>query len=68
MDLTKDLTGIGALRVYILETGHAELPPGVRPLRNSNYLLAGEWTPDSAAGISFPFPFSIEIPWSALEF
>ncbi|MFF2086116.1 Uma2 family endonuclease [Nocardia sp. NPDC058176] len=68
VELRQDLTGIAALRVYILETGHAELPPGVRPLRNANYLLAGEWTPDSAAGISFPYPFSLEIPWSALVF
>ncbi|MGY0500904.1 Uma2 family endonuclease [Nocardia sp. FBN12] len=68
VDLTPDLTGIGALRVYILEIGHAELPPGVRPLRNANYLLAGEWVPESGAGISFPYPFSIEIPWAALAF
>ncbi|MGI5219889.1 hypothetical protein [Nocardia sp. CA-290969] len=56
VDLKKDLTGIGALRVYVLEIGHAELPPGVRPLRNANYLLAGEWTPNSAADVSFPYP------------
>ncbi|MFD3703899.1 Uma2 family endonuclease [Nocardia sp. NPDC058658] len=68
VDLTPDLTGIGALRVYILEVGHAELPPGVRPLRNANYLLAGEWTPDARAGISFPYPFPIEILWPALDF
>ncbi|MFE3541532.1 Uma2 family endonuclease [Nocardia sp. NPDC059177] len=68
VELRRDLTGIAALRVYILETGHAEIPPGVRPLRNANYLLAGEWTPDSAAAISFPYPFSLEIPWSALAF
>lgn len=68
VDLTPDLTGIGALRVYILEVGHAELPPGVRPLRNANYLLAGQWNPDSCPGISFPYPFSLEIPWTALAF
>ncbi|MGS2805772.1 Uma2 family endonuclease [Nocardia sp. MW-W600-9] len=68
VELTQDLTGIGALRVYILEIGHGELPPGVRPLRPANYLLAGEWNPTSAAGVSFPYPFSIEIPWSALAF
>lgn len=68
VELRQDLTGIAALRVYILETGHAELPPGVRPLRNANFLLAGEWTPASAEGISFPYPFSIEIPWSSLAF
>ncbi|MGM7648335.1 Uma2 family endonuclease [Nocardia sp. JW2] len=67
-DLTKDLTGIGALRVYILETGHAQLPPGVRPLRNANYLLAGQWARGSAPGISFPYPFSIEIDWLSLDF
>ncbi|MEV0435586.1 Uma2 family endonuclease [Nocardia sp. NPDC050413] len=67
-DLTKDLTGIGALRVYILETGHAQLPPGVRPLRNANYLLAGQWARGSAPDISFPYPFSIEIDWLSLEF
>lgn len=68
VELTQDLTGIAALRVYILETGHAELPPGVRPLRHANYLLAGEWCPVSAAGVSFPYPFPIEIPWSSLAF
>lgn len=68
VDLTPDLTGIGALRVYILEVGHAELPPGVWPLHNANYLLAGQWNPDSCAGISFPYPFSLEIPWTALAF
>lgn len=68
VDLTPDLTGVGALRVYILEVGHAELPPGVRPLRNANYLLAGEWAPSVGPGISFPYPFSIEIPWSGLAF
>lgn len=68
VELRRDLTGIAALRVSILETGHAELPPGVRPLRNANYLLAGEWTPESATGISFPYPFTLEIPWSALAF
>ncbi|MFE6920832.1 Uma2 family endonuclease [Nocardia sp. NPDC057663] len=68
VELTQDLTGIGALRVYILEIGHAELPPGVRPLRHANYLLAGEWSPGATAGISFPYPFSIEIPWSSLAF
>ncbi|MFE7724076.1 Uma2 family endonuclease [Nocardia rhizosphaerihabitans] len=67
-ELTRDLTGIAALRVYILEIGHAELPSGVRPLRHANYLLAGEWSPASAEGVSFPYPFSIEIPWSSLAF
>ncbi|GGN78124.1 Uma2 family endonuclease [Nocardia rhizosphaerihabitans] len=68
VELTQDLTGIAALRVYILEIGHAELPPGVRPLWRANYLLAGEWSPLSAAGVSFPYPFPIEIPWSSLAF
>ncbi|WP_231855970.1 Uma2 family endonuclease [Nocardia cyriacigeorgica] len=68
VELKSDLTGIGAIRVYILEIGYAELPPGVRPLRSSNYLLAGEWSPDSALGVSFPYPFAIEIAWSALVF
>ncbi|MEU3014345.1 Uma2 family endonuclease [Nocardia asteroides] len=68
VELAKDLTGIAALRVYILEVGHAELPPGVRPLRNANYLLAGEWAPGSATGISFPYPFPIEMGWAALTF
>lgn len=66
VDLTPDLTGIGALRVYVLQVGHGELPPGVHLLRNVNYLLASEWAPDSGAAISFPYPFSIEIPWAAL--
>lgn len=68
VELRPDLTGIAALRVYILEVGHAELPPGVRPLRSANYLLAGEWTPDVVAGVSFPYPFPIDIPWASLAF
>jgi hypothetical protein len=68
VELLQDLTGIGALRVYVLEIGHAELPSGVRSLRSANYLLAGEWGPDPVSGVSFPYPFPIEIPWSSLAF
>lgn len=69
VDLLPDLTGIAALRVYILvELGHAELPAGVRPLRSANYLLAGQWRSGEAEGVSFPYPFPIELDWAALAF
>jgi len=68
VELRQDLTGIAALRVYILEIGHAELPPAVRPLRSANYLMAGEWIPEAGTGVSFPYPFPIEVPWSSLAF
>lgn len=68
VELRQDLTGIEALRAYILEVGHAELPAGVRPLRSANYLLAGEWAPDAVADVSFAYPFPIEVPWSSLAF
>lgn len=57
-----------AMRRLTNEIGHAELPPGVRPLRSANYLMAGERTPDAGAGVSFPYPFPIEVPWSSLAF
>lgn len=59
---------IGSVRAYALETEPGLLPDGVTPLRRANYLMAGEWTVESADGIEFNFPFPIHIPWSELEF
>ncbi|MFE6924115.1 Uma2 family endonuclease [Nocardia sp. NPDC057663] len=68
VELRRDLTAIHAIRVYALNVGPTELPPGVRPLRRANYLLAGEWSPENTIGLSFPYPFEIDMPWSALTF
>lgn len=66
--LARDDSAIDVVRSYGLETGHGQLPDGVRPLRPSNYLLTGEWTRDAPNGIEFDFPFPISIPWTELEF
>ncbi len=72
------------VHAYALETGHGRLPLGVTPLRQANYILAGEWwsappTPEDieegvpadklpSEGIDITLPFPIHIPWSELEF
>ncbi|MGW0249754.1 Uma2 family endonuclease [Nocardia goodfellowii] len=67
--LGRDPRRIAKVRAYGLEKGHGELPPGVTALRPDNYILAGEWSPDTAPdGIRFDFPFPIEIAWDELEF
>ncbi|MFD6388830.1 Uma2 family endonuclease [Nocardia sp. NPDC060259] len=66
--LRRDTSSIAHVRAYALETGHAELPQGVTPLRRANYLVVGEWTQTERAGITFDYPFRIDIPWSALAF
>lgn len=68
VSLQRDTGTIGTVRVYGLDIGHAELPEGVRPLRPANYVLAGEWTTDGGTEVSFPYPFPIDLPWSALSF
>ncbi|MEU1982983.1 Uma2 family endonuclease [Nocardia sp. NPDC019395] len=62
------VSAIATIRAYGLETGVATLPEGVRPLHRSDYRLVGEWTHADEAGISFGYPFPIDIPWGALAF
>ncbi|MBF6297534.1 Uma2 family endonuclease [Nocardia amamiensis] len=59
---------IAIVRAYALETGHAQLPDGVHPLRAANYLVVGEWTHDNPNGVEIDFPFPIYIPWAELEY
>lgn len=66
--LARNASAIAVVRAYVLETGHAELPPGVRPLHPSNYLMAGEWTPADERGVRIEFPFPIAIDWTDLEY
>lgn len=61
-------SAIATIRAYALETGHGQLPSGVRPLHPANYLITGEWTRADTDGVRIDFPFPIEISWSALEF
>ncbi|MFI6167604.1 Uma2 family endonuclease [Nocardia sp. NPDC051052] len=68
VSLARESIAIATVRAYALETGHGQLPDGVHPLRPVNYILAGEWTPADPAGIEIEFPFSINIPWSEVEF
>ncbi|WP_336086254.1 Uma2 family endonuclease [Nocardia sp. SSK8] len=66
--LHRETSSIAQIRAYALETGHAELPQGVTPLRPANYLIVGEWTPTDDSAVTFAYPFPIDIPWSALAF
>ncbi|MBO0854327.1 MAG: Uma2 family endonuclease [Nocardia sp.] len=66
--LSRADSAIATVRAFALETEAGTLPPGVRPLRPANYLLAGEWTHDDAEGIRFEYPFPIAIPWTDLQF
>lgn len=66
--LQADISAIAKVRVYGLETGVAALPEGVRPLHRSDYRLVGEWTHADEAGISFGYPFPIDVSWTALAF
>lgn len=59
---------IALVRAYALETSPGKLPPGVRPLYPSNYLLVGKWSPKDSDAIAIDFPFPIHIPWSNLKF
>ncbi|RDI63740.1 putative restriction endonuclease [Nocardia pseudobrasiliensis] len=58
---------ISIVRAYGLET-NGQLPEGAAPLYPANYVVVGEWSPVDSDGIVFDHPFSIEIPWSELEF
>jgi Uma2 family endonuclease len=66
--LARNASAIAVVRAYALETGHAQLPAGVRPLHPANYLMAGEWTPADEHGIRIDFPFPITIDWADLEY
>ncbi|MEW1740913.1 Uma2 family endonuclease [Nocardia beijingensis] len=66
--LARRKRAIATVRAYALETEPGELPPGVRPLHPTNYLLIGEWSPNDSDAITIDFPFPIHIPWSELEF
>ena len=66
--LRPDISAIATIRAYGLETGVATLPEGVRPLQRSDYRLVGEWTHTDPIGVSFGYPFPIDIGWSALAF
>lgn len=61
-------SAIATIRAYGLETDSGPLPDGVRPLRQANYILAGEWTPADPDGVHIDFPFPITIPWTELEY
>lgn len=66
--LAREVSAIEAIHAYALETEPGRLPPGVRPLRSANYVLAGAWTPEDEDGIHIDFPFPITIPWTELEY
>ncbi|MCP2289984.1 hypothetical protein [Nocardia amikacinitolerans] len=66
--LARDPRGIASIRAYVLETAPGQLPEGVRPLRRTNYIVAGEWIPGETDGIDIDHPFPIHIPWSELEY
>ncbi|TLF73964.1 Uma2 family endonuclease [Nocardia cyriacigeorgica] len=66
--LARTESAIAVVRAYALQTEYGRLPQGVRPLRQANYLVAGEWVPADADGIHIDFPFPISIPWSELEY
>lgn len=66
--LERDASAIAFVRAYGLERVHSQLPAGVSPLNQANYLLVGEWMNGGAGPVSFEHPFSIDIPWTALAF
>ncbi|RBO88945.1 Uma2 family endonuclease [Nocardia puris] len=66
--LERRRSAIATVHAFVLETTHGRLPDGVRPLYPANYLLAGKWSPKDSDAIDYPYPFSIHVPWSELEF
>lgn len=66
--LEPDASAIALIQAYGLDTGSVSLPQGVRPLHPVDYRLVDEWIGDAHGAVSFPQPFPIEIPWSALVF
>jgi Uma2 family endonuclease len=52
---------------YGLTRQIGELPDGVKPLHEANYVLVDRWTPkDDPEGIEVQFPIPMRIPWDQL--
>ncbi|MET7768713.1 Uma2 family endonuclease [Nocardia sp. NPDC005366] len=68
VELAPQRSEIAFVHAYALETTHGTLPPGVTPLHQANYILAGKWSPADSEVIAIDFPFPIAIPWTELEF
>jgi hypothetical protein len=69
VDLGRDPRRVSAIRTYVLETTLGKLPEGVTPLREANYVLVQQWTPEEHPdGVDAEFPFPIRIRWSDLQF
>ncbi|MFD4403035.1 Uma2 family endonuclease [Nocardia sp. NPDC058499] len=66
--LARNPRRIATVRAYVLETAPGQIHEGVRPLHQTNYLLADEWTPAGTTAIEIEHPFPISIPWAELEF
>ncbi|WP_280416871.1 Uma2 family endonuclease [Nocardia carnea] len=66
--LARNPRRIATVRAYVLETAPGQIHEGVRPLHQTNYLLADEWTPANTTAIEIEHPFPISIPWAELEF
>lgn len=66
--MAREPSAIATVRAYGLDTGRAQLPDGVHPLRAANYIVVGEWTHDNPNGVEIDYPFPIGIPWSELEY
>ena len=66
--LDRSASAIASIRAYGLDSDPGPLPDGVRPLRQANYLLAGEWIPADDDGIRIKAPFPIAVDWAALAY
>lgn len=66
--LDRATSAIASIRAYGLESTPGPLPDGVRPLRQANYLLVGEWTPATDPGIAIRAPFLINVEWPELAY
>ncbi|MFC9892218.1 Uma2 family endonuclease [Nocardia sp. NPDC127579] len=69
VSLARPDAAVAMVRAFALTTDdHGHLPEGIKPLRPTNYLVIGEWTPPiQLDGIIIDHPFPIRIPWSELE-
>ena len=61
-------SAIAHVHIYALATEVDSLPPGVRAMHSTNYILIGSWSPNNSTAITIDFPFPITIPWFELEF
>ncbi|WP_330182868.1 Uma2 family endonuclease [Nocardia sp. NBC_01503] len=71
VELAPNPRRISAVRQYALAAVDFHLPKGVTPLRppkEGEYILTGEWTPEAAEGVGTLHPFPIHIPWSDLAY